>query len=75
MSKMTKEEVRKIATNKGIILSHDVNIAKPIIERRNKTKEQLIREIQSADGYNACFKTEVVSCQHSNCSWYSECQK
>jgi len=75
MSKLTKEEVRKMAAEKGLALSHQVNVAEPKMERRNKSKDMLIREIQAADGYNACYNSGVENCTETNCLWFDTCQK
>jgi len=71
----TKKEVLEMAKVKGIKQEHKINIAEPIYKTEKKTKTQLIREIQSADGFNGCFKTEIESCPHSDCCWHTECQK
>ena len=69
-----RDQVREMAKAHGIELSHRVNVAEPINKTRNKTKEMLVREIQAAEGYNACYKTEVEACEHSNCLWFKSCQ-
>ncbi len=71
----TKKEVLEMAKVKNIRHEHKINIAEPIYKRVKKTKDQIIREIQVADGFNGCFKTEIKSCPNADCCWYTECQK
>ena len=70
----SKKEIHKIALNLGVKTGHHVNVAKPILRYRNKTKDELIRDIQKAEDNIVCFKTDTL-CNNSTCLWYSECQK
>ena len=72
--RITKNQVYKMALEKGVKTTHVINVAKPIYKRRNKTKEQLIREIQKAENNNPCFRT-ITNCAETGCLWYTECQK
>lgn len=70
-----KSEVRSMAKEAGIELSHMVNVAKPVMKSRNKTKAMLIRELQIHEGNSACYNTGVSNCVECNCTWFAECQK
>ena len=72
---ISKKDVRTMAKEKGIELSHKVNIAEPVMKSRSKTKEMLIRAIQNVEGNDSCFKTEVSNCSQSGCTWFTECQR
>jgi len=74
MKKISKKEVYSMAQKLGVKVTQKVNVAKPIFKFRNKTKEQLIREIQIAENNEPCFKTNK-QCNIESCSWYAECQK
>ena len=37
-------------------------------------KDQLIRNIQAKEGYESCYKTNVVHCEHFDCCWRSDCK-
>ena len=37
-------------------------------------KTDLIRQIQCAEGFTACFKTKD-KCEEANCSWREDCLK
>jgi len=60
--KLTKlQEVRTIARKMGI-------------DTRNVTMKELIRDIQKAEGNNACFSTSAVrTCGQMNCLWRTVC--
>ena len=70
----SKSEVFSMAREMGIKTGHMVNVAKPIMKRRHKSKEQLIRDIQLAEDNIACFKTDTM-CNATDCLWFKECQK
>jgi len=74
MKKLSKKQVYLLAQTLGIKVSQRVNVAKPVFKFRNKTKDQLIREIQVAEHNEPCYKTDVL-CNMTNCSWHAECQK
>ena len=71
----SKKEVTKMAMAAGIATSMKINVAKPKYKHRNKTKEQLIRDLQVHEGNTACFNTDVSDCSQSGCTWFGECQK
>ena len=72
--KITKRDVYKLAKKHGVQTTHIINVAKPVYKRRNKTKTELIREIQAAEDNIVCFKTDTL-CNNSECLWYKDCQK
>jgi len=54
-------DVRKIARGKGI-------------KSGLKTKVELIKAIQRAEGYSDCFATSYVhECNQMNCLWREDC--
>jgi hypothetical protein len=57
---MKMQDVRKIAKTKGI-------------NSFGKTKVDLIREIQKAEGYFDCYKTAVAFCDQYLCSFRTAC--
>ena len=69
----SKNEVRAIAKTKGIALSQIVNVAKPKMENRNKSKLQLIIAIQMSEGNNPCYKS-ITHCKNVECCWFKSCQ-
>lgn len=36
-------------------------------------KDELIRQIQQAEGYNACFGNGTVDCPYTECCFRSDC--
>jgi len=72
--KVTKRDVYEMAKNLGVQTTHVVNVAKPVYKRRNKTKTELIREIQAAEDNIVCFKDDTM-CNNESCLWFKECQK
>jgi len=38
------------------------------------TKEELIRQIQSAEGYRDCFNREPLTCGQLDCAWREDCK-
>lgn len=39
------------------------------------SKQDLIRQIQTKEGYKPCFNTGINNCDQLNCSWRSDCIK
>jgi len=66
--KVTKKEVIKIARKHKIKITE----GSPETER---SKDDLIKAIQYAEGNNACYRTNVMACKQHGCAWYKECQK
>jgi predicted metal-binding transcription factor (methanogenesis marker protein 9) len=59
---MSMAEIKEKAKNFGINPS-------------NMKKTELIRSIQRAEGYNACYGTSNGTCQWTNCCFRSDCLK
>lgn len=38
-----------------------------------KKKIDLIKSIQTREGYTACFKTKSDSCEQQECCWRADC--
>ncbi|MCK5340421.1 MAG: hypothetical protein KAJ60_05060 [Desulfobulbaceae bacterium] len=36
-------------------------------------KTDLVRAIQTQEGYTPCFQTEKMSCDENTCCWRSDC--
>ncbi len=60
---MTMDELREFATALGI---QSVN--------KFENKEDLVRTIQLAEGYNDCFRRSK-DCPDEKCAWYDDCIK
>jgi len=58
---MLVKEIKKIAESRGV-------------EAGKLKKLDLIRKIQSAEGNNACYKTDISpTCEESECLWFGDC--
>ncbi len=58
---MLVKEIKEIAKKNGV-------------DAGKLKKLDLIREIQSAEGNNACFKSETSqSCEETGCLWFIDC--
>lgn len=58
---MNMQEVKKIATDKGI-------------KAGKMKKSDIIRTIQAAEGNSPCFQTPTVqSCDQTGCCWRTDC--
>ena len=44
------------------------------VDNPSSNKTELIKQIQSAEGFTACFK-EKDECDQMNCCWREECLK
>jgi hypothetical protein len=59
---MTKEEVKKIAAQRGIVSG-------------KLRKDELIRKIQSSEGNDPCYATGKASvCGQTQCLWRADCK-
>jgi hypothetical protein len=59
---MDLSSIKKIAEQKGV--------KAPSID-----KTDLIRQIQQAEGYSACFATGRTECAQATCTWRPDCIK
>ena len=57
---MKLEEIRKIAEGWGVDA------------RKGRTKQDIIRDIQRAEGYSPCFRTKDT-CNDDDCLWKKDC--
>ena len=37
-------------------------------------KDELIRSIQTKEGYNACYKSNLTHCDQYECLWREDCK-
>ncbi|MBN2628382.1 MAG: Rho termination factor N-terminal domain-containing protein [Spirochaetales bacterium] len=59
---MTVKEIKEIAKEKGVVPG-------------KMKKDELIREIQTAEGNKACFGYEAAVCGQDDCLWREDCLK
>lgn len=60
---MTKEQVKKVATEKGIAVGSKLK------------KEEIVRLVQKSEGNDQCFMTgKAASCGQPDCLWRSDCK-
>ena len=57
---MKLQEIRKIAEAWGVD------------SRMGRTKQDIIRDIQIAEGYSPCFRTKDT-CNDADCLWKKDC--
>jgi hypothetical protein len=57
---MKLQEIRKIARAWGVDA------------RKGRTKQDIIRDIQRAEGYSPCFRTKDT-CNDDDCLWKKDC--
>ncbi|MCX5855509.1 MAG: SAP domain-containing protein [Deltaproteobacteria bacterium] len=57
---MKLQEIRKIAEAWGVDA------------RKGRIKQDIIRDIQKAEGYSPCFRTKDT-CDENDCLWKKEC--
>jgi len=58
---MLLEDINRIAFLRGI-------------DPTNKSKLELIREIQTKEGNSPCYATKLFSCKNIKCLWWNDCQ-
>lgn len=57
---MKMAEIQRKAQNMGLVFG-------------KMKKDELIRNIQSSEGYNACYKANLRSCDQYGCCWREDC--
>jgi len=60
---MTKDQVKKVATEKGIAVGSKLK------------KEEIIRLVQKSEGNDQCFMTgKAATCGQADCLWRPDCK-